>query len=79
VTRVDRRRLELAAGAPKSGAKPGTWAVNKAMRSAERELARQGEIAYRQTVGRHQPQDLRFSSSSGPAPGPTLPNWRCCV
>ena len=30
--------------------KPGTWAVNKAMRSAERDLARQGEVAYKRTV-----------------------------
>jgi transposase len=42
------RRLELAAGAPKG--KPGTWAANKTMRSAERELARQGEAAYERTI-----------------------------
>jgi transposase len=45
------RRAEIRAGAPKrKGVKPGTWAVNKAMRSAERELALQAEVAYKRTV-----------------------------
>ena len=45
------RRAEIRAGAPKGkGVKPGTWAVNKAMRSAERELALQAEVAYKRTV-----------------------------
>jgi len=48
LTQKKLRRLELAAGAPKG--KPGTWAANKAMRSAERQLARQGEVAYERTV-----------------------------
>jgi hypothetical protein len=30
--------------------KRGTWAVNKAMREAERELALQAEVAYKRTV-----------------------------
>jgi transposase len=50
LTRKKLRRLELAADAPKGAVRPGTWAVNKAMRSAERELARQGEVAYKRTV-----------------------------
>jgi transposase len=50
LTKKKLRRLELAAGARKGEGKPGTWAVNKAMRSAERELARQGEAAYKRTV-----------------------------
>jgi transposase len=50
LTKKKLRRLELAAGAPKGKVKPGTWAVNKAMREAERELARQGEVAYKRTV-----------------------------
>lgn len=45
------RRAEIRAGAPKrQGVKRGTWAVNKAMRSAERELALQAEVAYKRTV-----------------------------
>jgi transposase len=45
------RRAEIRAGAPKrKGVKRGTWAVNKAMRSAERELALQAEVAYKRTV-----------------------------
>jgi transposase len=44
------RRLELRAGAERGKAKPGTWSTNKAMRTAERELARQAEVAYKRTV-----------------------------
>jgi transposase len=81
------RRLELAAGAPKGKVKPGTGAVNKAMRSAERELARQGEAAYKRTVadwkagkkgagatpGRasKRPSE-RPAARQGSAPGPAL-------
>jgi transposase len=50
LTRKKLRRLELAAGAERGKAKPGTWAVNKAMREAERELARQAEVAYKRTL-----------------------------
>jgi hypothetical protein len=50
LTKKKLRRLELAAGAERRKAKPGTWAVNKAMRSAERELAAQAEVAYKRTV-----------------------------
>jgi transposase len=50
LTKKKLRRLELAAGAPKGKLKPGIWATNTAMREAERELARQGELAYRRTV-----------------------------
>ena len=45
LTRKKLRRLELTAGAPHGKAKPGIWAANKAMRSAERDLARRGELA----------------------------------
>ncbi len=45
------RRLELAAGAKSQrGTKSGLRAANSAMRKAERELVRQGEIAYKRTV-----------------------------
>jgi transposase len=50
LTKKKIRRLELAAGAPRGKVKPGLWAANTAMREAERELARQGELAYRRTV-----------------------------
>ena len=45
------RRAEIRASAPKrKGVKPGRWAVNKAMRDAERELALQAEVASKRTV-----------------------------
>ena len=50
LTKKKLRRLELAAGAQRGTARPGTWTVNKAMRSAERELAAQAEVAYKRTV-----------------------------
>ena len=54
LTKKKLRRLELAAGAQRGKAKPGTWAVNKAMRGAERELAAQAEVAYKRTVAEWQ-------------------------
>jgi transposase len=65
LTKKKLRRLELAAGAPKGKAKPGTWPANTAMREAERELARQGEIAYRRTVTDWQ----AHSKGAGATPG----------
>ncbi len=50
LTRKKLRRLELTAGVPKRQVKPGVWSTNQAMREAERELARQGELAYKRTV-----------------------------
>ena len=50
LTRKKLRRLELQAGAERGKVKPGIWATNKAMRDAERDLARQAEVAYRRTV-----------------------------
>jgi transposase len=50
LTRKKLRRLELRAGAPKGEVERGLWSTNAAMRSAERELARQGELAYKRTV-----------------------------
>jgi transposase len=51
LTRKKLRRLELTAGAPSQrGTKTGLWAANAAMRKAERDLARQGEVAYKRTV-----------------------------
>ncbi len=51
LTRKKLRRLELTAGAASQrGTKSGLWAANAAMRKAERELARQAEVAYRRSV-----------------------------
>jgi transposase len=50
LTKKKLRRLELKAGAPKGEVERGLWSTNKAMRKAERELARQGERAYERTV-----------------------------
>jgi transposase len=50
LTKKKLRRLELTAGARRHKGQPGIWAANKAMRTAERELAHQAEIAYRRTV-----------------------------
>lgn len=46
------RRAELLAGAPrgKRHVERGLWSTNAAMRKAERELARQAEVAYQRTV-----------------------------
>ena len=44
------RRLELTAGAPRRGESRGVWAANRALRDAERDLARQAEHAYAQTI-----------------------------
>jgi transposase len=44
------RRLEITAGAPRWQDRRGVWAANRALRDAERDLARQAEHAYAQTV-----------------------------
>ena len=74
------RRLELAAGAPK--AKPGAGAAKEAMRSAERELARQGEAAYERTIADWRAQRKKGAGATpgraskaarqASAPGPAL-------
>jgi transposase len=50
LTKKKLRRLELTGGAERGKLKPGIWSTNKAMGRAERELARQAEVAYRRTV-----------------------------
>jgi transposase len=67
LTKKKLRRLELAAGAPRGKVKPGIWSANTAMREAERELARQGEIAYRRTVADWQANSKGASATSGRA------------
>ena len=68
LTRKKLRRLELAAGAPsKRGTKSGPMAANAAMRKAERELARQAEVAYRRTVADW--QQAQGKKGAGATPG----------
>jgi transposase len=50
LTRKKLRRLEITAGAPRYQGKSGIWATNDAMRQAERDLAHQAELAYKNTV-----------------------------
>ena len=51
LTRKKLRLLELAAGAQRYAPEgDGIWHANQAVREAERELARQAEIAYQRTV-----------------------------
>jgi transposase len=50
LTRKKLRRLEITAGAPRYQGKSGIWATNDAMRRAERDLAHQAELAYKNTV-----------------------------
>jgi transposase len=67
LTKKKIRRLELTAGAPKGKVKPGIWAANTAMRQAERELARQGELAYRRTVADWQAHNKGAGATPGRA------------
>ncbi len=50
LTKKKLRRLELTAGAQRGDVEPGIWSTNKALRKAEQDLARQGELAYKRTV-----------------------------
>ena len=51
LTRKKLRRLELTAGAPKhASTAAGTWSTNQAIRDAERRLAEQAELSYKQLV-----------------------------
>ena len=50
LTKKKLRRLEIAAGAPKYQGRSNIWSTNVAMREAERKLAEQAELAYRNTV-----------------------------
>ena len=59
LTKKKLRRLELTAGAERGKVKPGIWSTNKALGKAERELARQAEVAYRRLVNEWQSQRKR--------------------
>jgi transposase len=64
LTRKKLRRLELQAGAPRWQGGRNVWSVNQAMRQAERELARQAELAYQRTVA-----DWHATKGAGATPG----------
>jgi transposase len=66
LTRKKIRRVELRAGAER-GKAPGLWTANKAMRTAERELARQAEVAYQRTVADWQAN--KGKKGAGATPG----------
>lgn len=59
LTRKKLRRLEITAGAPKGAGGAGVWSTNKAMREAERALAKQAETAYERTVADWQRQQRK--------------------
>jgi transposase len=59
LTKKKLRRLELTAGAERGKVAPGIWSTNKALGKAERELARQAEVAYRRLVNEWQSQRKR--------------------
>ena len=50
LTKKKLRRPEIAAGSPKYPGRTNIWSTNLAMREAERKLAEQAELAYRNTV-----------------------------
>ncbi len=66
LTKKKLRRLELQAGAPRGKLKPGIWAANNAMRTAERELAHQAEVAYQRTVADWQANSAGKGASATP-------------
>jgi transposase len=68
LTRKKLRRLEITAGAERYTAKAaGIWSANDAVREAERELARQGEVAYARTVRDwHATQAVKVGASVTP-------------
>jgi transposase len=63
------RLLEIRAGAPTlKGTNTGTWATRQKMREAERELASQGEAAYKRTVADWQRNQAK-KKGAGATPG----------
>jgi hypothetical protein len=70
------RRLEITAGAPRYSAKAaGIWSANTAVREAERELARQGEVAYARTVRDwHAAQAAKVGASATPGRASNKPS-----
>jgi transposase len=69
LTQKKLRLLEIRAGAPTlKGTHRGTWATREKMRTAERELARQAEAAYRRTVADWQRTQAK-KKGAGATPG----------
>ena len=68
LTRKKLRRLQIAAGAERYTPKAsGIWSANDAVREAERELARQAEVAYARTVRDwHAAQAVKVGASVTP-------------
>jgi hypothetical protein len=66
LTKKKLRRLELQAGAERGKVTPGIWAANKAIRTAEGELARQAELAYQRTVAGWQAATSATGASATP-------------
>jgi transposase len=62
------RRLEITAGAPRWRDSRGVWAANRALRDAERDLARQAEHAYAQTIRDRQAAGA-FKTGASATPG----------
>src|SRR3954471_15612341 len=60
------RRLEITAGPPRRQDTRGVWAAARAMREAERDLARQAEQAYAQTIRDRQATGLKAGASVTP-------------
>jgi hypothetical protein len=75
LTKKKLRRLEITAGAERYTAKAaGIWSANDAVREAERELARQAEIAYARTVSDwHSTQAVKVGASVTPGRAPNKP------
>jgi transposase len=68
LTKKKLRRLQITAGAERySPEAAGIWSANDAVRKAERELARQGEVAYARTVRDwHATQAVKVGASVTP-------------
>ena len=60
------RQLEITAGAPRWRDAGGVWAANRALRDAERDLARLAESAYAQTVRDRQSAGIKTGASATP-------------
>jgi transposase len=74
LTKKKLRRLELKAGAERGQVKPGIWAANKAIRTAERELAHQAELAYQRTVADWQATTSAKGASATPGRASQTPS-----
>jgi transposase len=66
LTATNLRRLEITAGAPRRQDSRGVWAVHRALPDAERDLARQAEHAYAQTLRDRQAAGAKTGASATP-------------